>query len=329
MSSSPDTHAVWAAVAPEALLEVLVPLRDEHLHHGPATLIAGTAADLDDIAGQLPGGSTLLVVEDPAVPSQRHLRTSPFARSSQADDVVLGWVRLDEQTLAGYVKRTVALLRRTPQPELPLVLLGPREQRYVDLLDEVDHTARCSSALVPFHWGAERLGRWGVVKALRHGPGFVLFTGHGNAGGWFAYGGVTGHSFTAGGNWADEETTAVMLSLACRTGQPCAQAAGESVERPGVADCVIRDGIAGVVVAALGDPLHADNRALATTLVRVLEDGHRSCGDLLDALRRGGASLEGYAVVGDPALRAVSAAGAMGRCRAVFAPAPDAVLGAN
>ena len=328
MSSSPDSGPVWAAVGPEALLEVLVPLRDEHLEYRAATLNEGSSADLERIASQLPRRSTLLVVEDPAEPSARSLHVSPFAKGSDGGDVVLGWLRLGKRDLTAYVNRAVALLQRPAEPELPLVLLGPRERRYASLLDEVERGARCSPAVIPFQWSAERLGRWAVVKALRHGPGIALFTGHGNADGWFAYGGLSSRAFTSGDDWRHDQTTALMLSLACRTGQPCVRNAAEPrEERPGFADHLVGSGVAGVALAPLGDPLHTDNRTLATTIVGALVDGHRSCCDLLNAIRGQGASLDGYAVVGDPALRAASSAGATARCRSVFAPSPDAVLG--
>jgi hypothetical protein len=88
-------------------------------------------------------------------------------------------------------------------------------------------------------------------------------------------------------------------------------------------------GATGAVLAPLGDPLHENNRVVAKALVQALAGGRRRFCDILDAAKADGAALEGYAVIGDPALAAVAAAGATRRGKSVFAPAADADLAAS
>src|SRR5260370_492741 len=97
MSYSPDVEpGVWAALRPDPLLEMLVPLRDEHLRSADAQLIAGDSRDIERVVrtfGRRRG--TLLVVEDPAHLSDRPRCGSPFLERFDGPDVLLGWVRLE------------------------------------------------------------------------------------------------------------------------------------------------------------------------------------------------------------------------------------------
>jgi hypothetical protein len=115
-----------------------------------------------------------------------------------------------------------------------------------------------------------------------------------------------------------------MFSLSCGAGQ--SRAPDDKGHRLGFAEGVIAYGAAGVVLAPLGDTLHENSRVLARALVQTLTDGRRSLREILDAARSYGASLKGYTVIGDPALRAVSAPGAWRRGERVFAPAADTDL---
>lgn len=330
MSSSPDTAVPWAAVGPGALLDVLVPLRDEHGRRGPATLAAGDPRQLDRIAGDLPAGPvSLLVVEDPRVPSVRAEYDSPFLARSPGHDVLIGWIRLDERELAAYARRAAAILRRPPQAALPLVLLGPRERRYLDLLDELQAGAVNAPGVEIFRWSAERIRRADVVAALRRGTAAALYAGHGSAGGWFAYGGLSGAALTEGSDWTEDETCALMLSLSCRTGLPrINDGAASGGLQCGFADRIIAKGAAGAVLAPHGDPLHADNRRLAGALLAALAQGHRTWPGLLRSASEQ-ALLRGYAVVGDPGLPAAAAPGSASRCRTVSAPAPNTYVRAH
>lgn len=89
---------------------------------------------------------------------------------------------------------------------------------------------------------------------------------------------------------------------------------------------MIARGVAGAVLAPPGDPLHAHNRLLAHTIVQALGGGRKRLFDVLGAVRSAGRSLQGYAVIGDPALWVACSAGARHRGECVFAPAPDADL---
>jgi hypothetical protein len=88
----------------------------------------------------------------------------------------------------------------------------------------------------------------------------------------------------------------------------------------------VAGGVAAAVVAPLGDPLHENNRVVAVALMNALAAGTRRCADLLCAVRRDGAYLDGYVIIGDPAIPVAAAPGATERCAGVFAPAPDAIL---
>jgi hypothetical protein len=319
MSSLRDTERIWAAVGPAALLEVLVPLRDEHLRHGAAMLMPGDVRTLEQIASQFRGRpASVLIVEDPAQPSARSRFSSPFLSIAHEQEFLLGWIRLERPELAAYAHRAVALLRRPIEPELPILLLGPREPRYRQLLDAMEQVASTSSAAAAFRWSADRITRRALDTALRHGAGALLYTGHGNANGWFAYGGLSSSALTGDSPWAHDETIAIAFSLSCRTGaaSPPADAADRRLYR-GLSDQMVACGAAGVVFAPVGDSLHADTRVLARLLSQALAQGQRSCRDVLDAARSGGSSLAGYVVVGDPGLRAAAAPGATARCLTV------------
>ena len=317
MSSSRDTERIWAAVGPAALLDVLVPLRDEHLRHGAAMLVPGDVRTVDNIASQFRGRpASVLLVEDPTQPGARSQFSCPFLSTTHGHESLLGWIRLEQSELAAYARRAVALLRRPLQPELPILLLGPREPRYRQLLDEMEQVASRSSTAAVFRWSADRITRRALGSALRTGAGALLYTGHGNATGWFAYGGVNSSALTGDTPWAHDETTGIAFSLSCRAGAD--PPLMDNVDRRlcrGLSDQLVACGAAGVVFAPAADSLHADTRVLAQLLTQALADGQRSCRDVLDAARSAGSSLGGYVVIGDPGLRAAAAPGAAGRCR--------------
>jgi hypothetical protein len=303
---------------------MLVPLRDGHRRCGPADLVVGDAGDLETVARQLAGRrATLLVVEDPALPSVRSHYPSPFLGRAGAQDIVLGWLRLDRARLAAYAHRASALLQRHRDDPQPLVLLAPRERRYLGLLDELERVAGNAPRLRTLRWSADRIRRGNMLDGLRLGAAAVLFAGHGTRGGWFAYGGISAAAFATGGDWSDAQSTALMFSLSCGTGDAGTPA---SPLRAGFADEVIALGVAGSILAPAGEPLHADNRALAASLVRTLGKGQRRLDDVLRAVRSDAIPLHGYAAIGDPALEATAAPGATRRGERVFAPAPDGEL---
>jgi len=329
MSSSREHPPRWAAIGPAALLEVLAPLRDEHLRQGEVWLIARDAErPLHEVAAELHGdGTTLLVLEDPAQPSLRGTCATPFMTNADGADVALGWLRLDAQELSAYSHRAAALLQRESQPRLPIALLGPREDRYIDLLDQLALAAESASELVAFQWNAERLARHRLADALRQGAAAAIYAGHGSARGWFAYGGIRADMLTGESGLSADQSIAVLFSLSCRTGQPAAPIEGNSTPLArGLADEIVAGGVAAAVVAPLEDPLHDANRVLATALVNALASGTRRCADILYAARRDGACVDGYAIIGDPATRVAAAPDATERCAHVFAPAPDAIL---
>lgn len=320
-----DGPEVWAVIGPDSLLDALAPLIEERRRRGATAVLTGEARDIEAVAGRFGGRrATLLVVEDPSQESARSRYSAPFLARAEGPEVLLGWVRLTGRELVRYARRAAALLRRQCDvTKQPLVLLAPRERRYLDLLEDLEGAAapHCDSLRV-FRWSAERIRRARLLEALHLGAAMLLYTGHGNRDGWFAYGGMRAATLAAGTEWSDDDTNALMFSLSCSTGQPlpCAGL------RSGFADTVISHGIAGAVVAPLGEYLHQDNRLLARALVRSLGSSQRKLPDILGAAKSGGASLQGYAVIGDPALNAVAAASAVYRGERVFAPAADADL---
>jgi hypothetical protein len=235
--------------------------------------------------------------------------------------VLLGWLRIEALELASYAQRACSLLRRCDEPEQALVLLAPRERRYLELLDAIEPAAT-ASGMPAFRWSAERIRRSVMAVALRLGAAAILYAGHGTSRGWFAYGGVDASLFDD--VWENSETSALLFSLACATGKPSIASVGRG--EPGLrsfADHLVATGVAGAVLAPVGDSLHSNQCILADALVRALGRGERDLGAILDALRSAGASLDGYAVVGDPALAAVAAPGAAKRATKVAATSPE------
>ena len=322
MSCLPDhRESVWAALGPPRLIEMLVPLRDEHARWGEARLIPGGRADVGNVAGSLTGRrASLLVLEDAAEVSCRSHHNSPFLDQAGDDDVLLGWLGLRRPELAAYVDRAVAILRRRHDEPNAFVLLAPRERRYLALLDRAEHAAGVSPVLKMLRWSAERIRRAPLIDALHLGAGAVLYCGHGNATGWFAYGGINIDHLCGGEPWLPEHSGALVFSLSCHTGL-VASRAGEPEIRRGFADQMIARGVAGAVLAPSGDTSHKNSRLLATALAGALGRGCVGLRDILAHARSEGASLQGYAVIGDPGLHAVSASGAALRGARVFAPA--------
>ena len=329
MSSSPEEEQeTWAVVGPNALIAALGPLHNERRRHGPTVLMPGDPRDLEKLAAGLGARpAALLVLEDPAEPSIRPRYRSPFLARNEGPDVLLGWLRLDPRELAAYALRATALLRRQSEGLQAIVLLGPRERRYLNLLDELERTAALSPDLRVFLWSAERIRRPTLVHALRLGAAAVFYSGHGSVDGWFAYGGLAADQFVAEGNWSNDQVNALAFSLACGTAKPCSPGIdGRLGTSRGFADAMVGGGFAGAMLAPLGDSLHANNCRLAISLLGALANGRRRLRNILEAARAENVSLQEYAVIGDPALCATAAPGASQRGAKVFAPAADANL---
>jgi hypothetical protein len=319
--------AQWMAVGPRWSLEVLVPLWNEHRRRGAAVLLPGDVHDVERVASKLESDhATLLVIEDPTRPSARVAYDSPFLQRADGSKVLLGFLRLDARDLATYARRAAAILARRSEPEQTVVLLGPREPRYLALLDELERTAESSHELKAFRWSAERIRRAPLIAALKLGAAAVLYTGHGNADGWSARGGLSAHALAGADDRLADQVSALLFSLSCHTGRPAAATVAGPFATQAFADRMIASGAAGAVFAPHDDPLHVDNRVLANALVRAIGNGRRRLRDILDAVRREEAPLRGYNVIGDPGLCAVAAPGAARQAASVFAPAADADL---
>ncbi|CAN5671731.1 hypothetical protein BH11PSE13_BH11PSE13_35520 [soil metagenome] len=339
MSCLPDDgRPFWAVVGPERLLEAVTPLiqargRDADVIAVPAEHVEPNGhieySDIARIASGLgPSLVTVLVLEDPACDSIRSRFASPFFERADGPDALLGWLRLDVPELTSYARRAVELIARGQHETVQtVVLLGPRERRFLELHDELELAVSTMPAVQTFRWSAERIRREPLVRALSLGAAALMYTGHGSAHGWLAYGGLNAEALSGGFDGSADQASALLFSLSCRTGQTSA-ALSESHPRarPAFADGVIARGVAGTVLAPFEETLHQDNRLLAKQLLRAIGSGHASLFDILDAARSDGAHLAGYTVVGDPALRALAAHGARLRGEQVFAPAADFAL---
>ena len=325
-SSLEGTARSWVAVGPPSLLDMLVPLRDEHARRGPAELLSVESEHIESFLRTYRGErTTFLVVECTDQPTVRDRFQSPMLRTREATlDGVVGWLRLERQELAAYARRAATLLTRQRDDDTTFVLLAPRERRYLELLDELEPAARLLG-LIPLRWSAERIRAAPLIQALRLGAAAVLYTGHGNPRGWFAYGGVTAQMIADGDPWSSDQTNAVVFSLSCSTGKANTGARGRDARRA-FSDDIIAGGVAGAVLAPFKDPLHAHSRALARAIVEAIAVGTASLCDILQHLEQHGCSLDGYAVVGDPALPVRPSVGSADRGAGVYAPPADAVL---
>ena len=318
----------WVAIGPAPLLEMLAPLADEHRRFGSAELVEVASSGLAQYVQRVSTPDTTVVIaESPFQPSVRERFKSPFVRSSNGSSVFVSWLRLDEERLRTYADRAAKLLNRPMDQPRTVVLLAAREQRYLQLLDELEGIAGRSTQLSLFRWSAERIRPTPLTSALKLGAAAVLFSGHGTARGWFAYGGLSAKRLAGTAAWSADQASSVMFSLSCSTGSP-EPIAGPADGAPelGFADAVIAKGTAGAVVAPLAKPLHASNRVLARAVMHALCGSSVCVRDVLEQASMLHASLAGFAVVGDPELPIHSAAGAVGRGLSVFAPAADAVL---
>lgn len=309
---------VWVALGPPAALERLVPLRDEHAKRRDARLIDGGPGDTAKIARALAGRRACVLIVGDA--GGRHAMASPFCETHDAE-VVLGWLQLAGPELTDYVDRAVAILRRRREEKRAVALLASREDRYLALLDDLERSTAPAEALELFRWSAERIRRAPLAAALRLGASAILYTGHGAAGGWFGYGGVDAGHLTGDGRWQSHQCCALLLSLSCGAG---AATTGGGQPRRGLSDEMLARGVAGAALAPLGDTLHENSRLLARALLDAMARGRDQLPDILRHARASGASLDGYAVIGDPTLGTASSneAAAYGAC--VFAPPSDA-----
>jgi hypothetical protein len=315
----------WIAVGPPALLDSLVPLRDAHARSREALLLPGCALSAARLARTAGGhGATVLIVEDPRQPSARSGFATPFADKSASGGATLGWLRLGPAALGAYARRAAALLDRAASTSAPFLLLGSRDERYQSLLDELEKLLATAPAWCAFQWSAQRIRRARLVEALRIGAAAALYTGHGTARGWIAYGGLGSEHWMQAEAWAEHETCALLFSLSCRTGSPADAHSDTACGSfcPPFADAAIARGVAGAVLAPLGDTPHAQSRVLAGALASAVRTGSLSLSEILRAALSRGASLDGYAVIGDPALCAHASRDASMRASRVFAPAP-------
>jgi len=319
----------WSVAGPAGLVDALAPLGDEWRRRGAIVQVHRLASgeDLRDLLDRLLGehaeasdaGSEcplLMVLEEPTLPSLR-ARVASTPRGS-ASTALPGWLRMNATALAAYAARAVAILQRGCEGPAPLVLLGPREARYQAALDEVEAcAAKAAGNLKLLRWSAERIRKPPLLNALRLGAAAALYMGHGNRHGWLAYGGLSSDDFLVQTEpWTPDETTSLFFALSCGGAGP-----------EGIADALVAGGVAGAVLAPIGDPPHADNKRLAQALVEALAHGHRTLPSLLEVVRAPMAiDGAGYIVIGDPGLGALAAPGALARGLGVFAPAPDAVL---
>lgn len=325
----------WSVVGPAALVDALAPLANAwrqraavvHLHRlaqGERLTdlldpLLGAQADLqsDLQSGAWHQRPLVLVLEDPSQPSLR--ATASRRWHAPGPGPLTGWLRMDAAALAAYAARAVSVLHRADETPAALVLLGPREARYLTVLDELQACAAGASGLQALRWSAERIRKPPLLEALRLGAAAALYTGHGNRHGWLAYGGLACGDFVARAQpCSPDETTALFFALGCGGANP-----------DGIADTLVAQGVAGAVLAPIGDPLHADNRLLAIALVKAMAQGHRALPRLLDAVSPTMVEMHGagYVVIGDPGLGAWGAPGSLARGLGVVAPAPDAVLG--
>ncbi len=324
----------WVAIGPAPLLGMLAPLADEHRRFGSAELVEVSSSGLARYVQRVSvAGTTVVIVENPFEASVRGRFKSPFVRSSNGSGVFVSWLRLDEEQLGAYANRAATLLNRSVDAPRTVVLLAGREQRYLQLLGELEGIANHSAQLPQFRplplfrWSGERIRRTPLTDALKLGAAAILFSGHGTARGWFAYGGMSAKTLAGKDAWSADQASSVMFSLSCSTGS-AEPVAGPADGAPGLgfADAVVAKGAAGAVVAPVGDPLHANNRALARALMQAMCGGSVCVREVLEQAFLLRAPLDGFAVIGDPELPVHSAAGAAERGQAVYAPAAGAVL---
>lgn len=321
-----EDGGVWALLGPEHLTNALAPLARRHLAHRAVRVLRGGPERIDAVARGLGSrAARLVVVEDPQRPSARPHFDGPLLVRAAGPDVTLGWLRLPGTDLARYARCACSLLARKADDPAgqPMVLLGPRERRYLDLLDELQAAAGGAEdgpggagRMALFRWSAERVRPVPMLRGLHYGVAVALYAGHGVPGGWWAYGGLAAGHFAASGAWGHDQAAAAVFALSC--GTAALDAAGASL-----ADRLVGLGAAGAVVAATGDVSHRQNRALALALMRASVQRVRGLDELLWRAREAGGCLRGYAVIGDPGLPVLAARGAAERCRRLFAPAAD------
>jgi len=160
----------WVAIGSAPLLEMLAPLADEHRRFGNAALVEVPSGGLVQYVQSVSTPDTTVVIaESPSQPSVRERFESPFVRTSNGSSVFVSWLRLDEERLRTYASRAATLLNRPRNQPRTVVLLAAREQRYLQLLDELAGIASHSTQLSLFRWSAERIRPTRLTSAKRGG----------------------------------------------------------------------------------------------------------------------------------------------------------------
>lgn len=308
MVSSIENKRSWIVAGPADALARLDPLISGHRIHRPVVV----ADSLEDITPHLGNAAGVLLIGG--------LRRSPrtalpgvFLTAANQRRVPAGWLPDAGDRLANYARSAAEVHSRCARNKQcgPVVLLGQKEQRSLDLTAQIATEIEGSAPV--FQWTEERIVRRDLITALGVGPGVTIYCGHSVAAGWIAYGGfdsadveaIRGHPIGA------------VLSISCST---------SARRRNGLSfsEDMVLAGFTAAALGATGRTLHDQNVELSLALARAFHSP--SIVTLADLVSDPGVpahSLARYRIIGDPLAPLFGYPDATARAIQVFAPGPD------
>ena len=238
-----------------------------------------------------------------------------FLRNRQGKRIPVGWLPDCRDRLEKYAIAAAQVVARQTSPLSlrSIALLGSREDRVQQLVDQLQTELGDNPHLPIFRWTAERIVRRELLTALNCGLGAALYVGHGFPHGWDGYAGISYKDLSA---IAGEPWGAVM-SLTCSSASRHRVALSFAEE-------LVLSGICGAALGATGQTKHRVNCQLAIRLCEVLQSGRvNTVAELLVAANLTRLSLQRYRLIGDPAMPLLGAIAATMQAQQVFAPAPN------
>lgn len=310
----------WVVAGSTSALTALAPLIAAHETIHPVQIIelpANISPTQIEWEPYLTNAISLLWVGDRRH-SPRTALPGLFLRNQQGDDVPVGWLPDYRDRLEKYAIAAAQVVARQSLPlsQCSIALLGSRETRSQNLVDQLEATLRDTPHLTLFRWTAERIVRRDLFRALSCGLGAAFYVGHGFPNGWDGYAGIFDRDLAAiaGEPWG------AIFSLTCSSASRHRVALSFAEE-------LVLSGICGVVLGATGQTKHSVNRQLAICLCQILQQGTvKTVAELLVAANLTQLSLQRYRLMGDPAMPLLGAIAATTQAQQVFAPAPTDAL---
>jgi Peptidase family C25 len=306
----------WTLIAPETAISQLTPLIDIHHQVGSVRIIpANPGAIIPKTAWQ--DAANILWV-DSARHSPRTGVSGCFLRGLNGHKIPIGWLPNCPERLSTYAQAATAIWQRhlSGAPQGPIALLGSREDRSLNLLDQLEILCKstASTALKTHRWSAERITRGDLLDALGLGLGAALYVGHGFSHGWHGYAGLS-HAHLD--QWQGDPLS-VLFCITCHNASRHRVAFSFAEE-------LVLSGRCGTVLAATGPTQHRQNQQLAMHLCQIMQppitaEPPLSASACIKKLGTKRLKMQRYRIIGDPSLPLTGSFASAQRAAEIWAP---------